>query len=280
MSEQEQQEMSVEEAIAQRVQDAAAGDFGERYYKNEMLKSLDIEEFVPKATNIVQFIQPAFPKGYWGYLCHVHRWIGADNLDFTCLEKGGAGKGPCPICIERDRASARGDDEMKKDYRPSKRYLYWVIDLSEDVTINVDRVKLFQVSEYLFDQELLKRVSRNIAQPGGGVKAEITIISNPKKPFAVSFSKKGEKRGLEFFGFDLQEGTPFADQDFSALPALPDLINYQPQENLKRAVQYGTTRVQSDDPGHSDSDAPVNPEATTASLQDRVAQYKKDQEAS
>lgn len=106
-------------------------------------------------------------KGYDSYVLNywVHYNVGPMEDQFLCLKN--TFRKPCPICEERARIiSEKGwekDPEKKAlagSLKPKQRVMYNVIDLMGES----DEIRLFEVSHYLFEKELLEQAGYDVEE--------------------------------------------------------------------------------------------------------------------
>jgi hypothetical protein len=67
---------------------------------------------------------------HWAYRLFIHYNVGPDKGQYACSQK--MGKGDCPVCEERVRLEAEGDDDGAKKLRPSMTQLVWVVDRNKE----------------------------------------------------------------------------------------------------------------------------------------------------
>jgi hypothetical protein len=120
---------------------------------------------------------------------HVHKNIGASESSVVCL-KNTFGK-PCPICDFANTLKKQGKDDEAKAFKANRRAFYNVQDCK-----NPDTLKVFEVSHYLFEKELIDE-----ARDGGDDEnfVDFADIENGKE---IKFKcTKVSKGGFEFNEF-------------------------------------------------------------------------------
>jgi len=78
-----------------------------------------------------------------------HKGLGPTQRTTVVCPKSTFGK-PCPVCEERDKLIADGQEELADSLKPKKYAAYWVVDkLAEE-----EALKLFDVQWFFFEKEL------------------------------------------------------------------------------------------------------------------------------
>ena len=113
----------------------------------------------------------------------VHRGIGAEERTVVCLQRCFGKR--CPICEERKAAD---DPDVEKELKPTWRSIYNIKEPEGD-----DTIKIFDVSEYLFERELLEEATQG---------DDIVSFSDLEDGASIKFRAKQEKyQGNAFFKF-------------------------------------------------------------------------------
>lgn len=195
--------------------------------------------FSPKAGNHTIRILPYSWKDkkwgkYFGIDVYAHYDIGPDHSSFLCLEKMKIGS--CPLCDERDKAAAAGDDTLAQKLRPNHRVACWVIDRNAQR----DGPMLFLMPHTL-DQEIQKRLADRRT-------GEIYDIDNPEEGYDIDFEREGESLKTKYGGVQFnRKATPLSEDDDEAQGWLdfikenpvPDVLVFQDEDYLRDVVGDG-----------------------------------------
>lgn len=159
------------------------------YKPKKGTNKIDILPFLVSTDKHPQGMKP----GYEDYLLDiwVHGWVGPAEDSFVCLKKT-YGK-PCPIC-EEIAAMLQSESPNKKlinSIKAKRRCYYNVIDLEGDED---DKIKLFEVSHYLFEKELLEEAET--------AEEEVIIFSDLEDGRSIRFrASQDQMEGKEFLKF-------------------------------------------------------------------------------
>lgn len=113
----------------------------------------------------------------------VHGWVGPSDDSFVCLKRT-YGK-PCPICEEMSRLLQEENPNKKQidSLKPKRRCYYNVIDLED--TVSTEKIKLFEVSQFLFEKELLEEAET--------AEDEVVYFSDLEEGRSIRFRASEEK---------------------------------------------------------------------------------------
>lgn len=176
--------------------------FEVEYFKpEEGVNIIDIIPYVVKSTKHPRVKMGKMQVGDEDYVLDlfIHTRVGASNTTVIC-PKGTYGK-PCPICESAESYKKEGKlDEYRR--LKAKRYCYYnVLDRADG-----DKLKIFAVSHFLFEKELIDEAKIN-AENGGFV--DFASIEEGKSiRFRGSPTKIGTVEYLEFKGFQFVDRTP------------------------------------------------------------------------
>jgi hypothetical protein len=135
--------------------------------------------FTPKeGKNKVRILPPTWESPeHWSYEIYIHYGIGADNLSYLCLAR--MKDKDCPVCEERRKAQADGDQDYASTIAARTRYLVWVIDRE-----NESEGPLLWSQPSIMDQELSDR-AYDVST------GEVLEIDNPEEGYDVTFTREG-----------------------------------------------------------------------------------------
>lgn len=158
----------------------------------------------------------------------VHKNVGAGGATVVCLKQT-YGK-PCPICEFRAKLKKEGRDKEADAFKFSRRAIYNVQDIK-----NPEKLKLFDVSHYLFEKELIDEASDG---ENGENFVDFADIENGKQ---INFkSVKVSKGGFEFneyksFSFRDRE-KPLNDSIINEAISLDDILNVLSYEEIEKLL--------------------------------------------
>jgi hypothetical protein len=160
----------------------------------------------------------------------VHRFAGPAENTFVCPLRT-YGK-PCPICEEMKALNEGGGDkdEISK-LRPTRRVFYNLIDLDDDE----EKIKLFEVSHFLFEKELLEAAENE--------EDELVVFSDLEEGRSVSFrTSEKEFSGNSFFEFKSfqfkERDEPYDDEIQEQAHSLDEMLVVADYDTMRKAF-YG-----------------------------------------
>jgi hypothetical protein len=240
-------------ALRKRHDQGQNRQFGDSFYNNDTLAEHGIEVYKARDKgNSVLIVQPNFSldgagqlEEYWGHLFAAHFNMGVNRSRFACPEYTGMYE--CPCCDEWKKAKMNDDEELEKKYRYKMQMAYYVIDLHDnpDTKIAPENVKLWVASEYAIDRELSAACIKRTRKKGEFVDVEV-YITDPAKPYIVTFEKTGSQLSTRYSRFELIEAEPYDLSVFSKLPPIEDVIQYYDTDHMSRVVRLGATEDKAD----------------------------------
>lgn len=164
---------------------SGSGSLNDPYIKES------VSFFTPKENkNRVRILPPTWKDPeHWSYEIYIHYGIGADNLSYLCLAK--MKDKDCPVCDERRKAKADGDQDYASSIAARTRYLVWVIDRE-----NEEEGPLLWSQPSIMDQELSNRVYD--VHTG-----EVLEIDNPEEGYDVTFTREGTGIKTRYIAIDI-----------------------------------------------------------------------------
>jgi len=191
--------------------------------------SIDIIPYIAGADNPhVKEGKPAYILDVW-----IHRRVGLNEDDFICLNK--TYNRPCPICeyqAELIKQRKRSDDPESfddeiKELNPTRRAIYNIV--SHDKKDDPDEVRIWDVSHFLFERELLEAARK---KRGGG----FVLFADPDEGKVISFRQVGEKQQMTFKAFEFEDREDvISDELLERAKCLDELINVPSYEEVKKA---------------------------------------------
>ena len=193
--------------------------------------SIDIIPYIAGANN------PHVKEGKAAYILDVwvHRKVGVNEDDFICLSR--TYNDPCPICEYQNelRKQAKNSDDPEsfdeeiKELNPTRRAIYNIS--SHDKKDDPDDVKIWDVSHYLFEKELLEAAKK---KRGGG----FVLFADPDEGKIVSFRQVGEKKQMTFKAFEFEDRNEvIPDELLEKAQCLDMLIHIPSYEEVQTAFQ-------------------------------------------
>ena len=200
--------MSRMDAIKKEKVYSDRGFEGKTYVDLEALSKMDIASYKAGANeNFVAIVPPLEEDSYFGKRVYVHYDIGVDRSAVLCLSK--MFDKPCPICEERSRLEksegrrGRDDSDIQDEInalRPSVRYLFWIVDMTNDRTKD-EGVQLYDAPKRIN----IEIISLSVNKRTG----ELLDISSVKDGKTLVFIRKGKAmKDTKYSGFELEDRKP------------------------------------------------------------------------
>jgi hypothetical protein len=184
---------------------------------------------VKKGENAIRILPPTWDGAkHYGMDIYTHFSVGPDKATVLCPFKMAEQK--CPVCEARALAEKRGDEEMVKDLRPSKRVLVWVIDRKDE-----DKGPLVWGMPWTLDRDITK-VSRD------RMTGKFYFVDHPEEGFDIYFDKDGEGIGTKYTGVVLARRATTVDEDwikFVQNHPLPDTLLVRDYDEIKDLFDGG-----------------------------------------
>jgi hypothetical protein len=191
--------------------------------------SIDILPYIAGANNPhVKEGKPAYILDVW-----VHRKVGVNEDDYICLSR--TYNEPCPICEYQNelRKTAKNsndpesyDDEIKA-LSPTRRAIYNL--RSWDKKDDPDQAKVWDVSHFLFEKELLENAKK---KRGGG----FVLFADPDEGKIVSFRAVGKDMARKYTAFEFEDRSEvISDEMLDKSRCLDELIRIPTYEEVQKA---------------------------------------------
>jgi hypothetical protein len=203
--------------------------------------------------NVIRILPATWPDPeHYGLDVFEHRFIGADNSNYLCLNKM-RGK-PCPACDEAKELKDAGEDEDSKAVGVQKRVWVYVIDRD-------DKKPVPQIWDMSWAQD------RDISQLTTNERTgNVLLIDNPDDGFDVIVNKKGKGLKTKYVFAIERESSPISDDPdeqkdilrFISENPIPDVLRFEKQEYLEKQLS-GTSKHKDkdlDDDDDDDDDVP------------------------
>lgn len=148
-----------------------------------------ISAFKPaEGDNLIRILPPTWDDpDHYGYDMWMHYQVGADNSSYLCRRAMKYDDGRCPICEEREKAEALGEDEdYVRALKPKKRVGYYLINRDKE-----GEGLLFWAAPWTVD--------RDIATQAVDVRSqEVIPLDDPDDGFDVSIKRSGMNERTEY----------------------------------------------------------------------------------
>ena len=155
--------------------------------------------------NVLRILPPPSDAewGHYGVNIAMHYDIGPDKSAFLCREK--MLQEPCPICEERIRASAAGEDDFADSMKPGFRTAIYIIDRNQEGKGPM----LWNVSGGLD-----KDITKLCIDPGTG---EVLPVDDPNDGYDLSFVRTGQGLKTKYDGVQFsRKPSPLSDDNDAA----------------------------------------------------------------
>ena len=140
-----------------------------------------------KGENAIRILPPTWEGAtHYGMDVHTHFGVGPDKATVLCPYRMVNER--CPICEARSLAEKRGDDDLSKELRSSRRVLVWLIDRKDE-----DKGPVIWGMPWTLDAAITK-VSKDRTT------GKFYHIDSPEEGFDVYFDRDGEGIGTKYTG--------------------------------------------------------------------------------
>ncbi len=164
----------------------------------------DVQFFTPKVgeNNIRILPPPPEKRDEWrsyGVTLYVHYGIGADEAAYLCLDKM---KGEaCPVCEERSRAKAAGEEELTNDLRATTRIAVYLVDRDQE-----GKGPLIWNMPQTIDADIC---GRSVDKKTG----EVYAVDDPTAGYDVSFIREGQSMTTKYKSIDIARRSSSLSED-------------------------------------------------------------------
>jgi len=201
---------------------------GSLYYlpdEQTLQDQYDVKYFKPKAGSIYLGILPrveeaAFYKEVW-----VHYTVGPNKNSFLCPERMNNEK--CPVCDYRRTLEKDGeDDEVLRDYRPSKRNLFWITNMKDKRTL--------AEGPMLYDAAtgIILGIAGIVVNDRTGEILYDVVEDN----INIVFKRIGEGFNTKYGGFKTEDRELKIPDDYYDLPSIDELLIKPDINEMSKAV--------------------------------------------
>ena len=165
---------------------------------------------------------------HWALPLWIHYSIGPDNASYACPSKMSQGEDPCPICEERLRLSAAGQEDAAKELKPGLTQIVWVIDRNEEH----EGPKIYRMPAQKIESAICA-VSRD-EETGASLK-----IDHPEEGYDVTFMRKGMGRtSTSYTGVQVVRSSSPLSRDEDEIDEWIDYIMSNPLPSTVQVYDY------------------------------------------
>ena len=201
--------------------------------------------------------EPDYKMDIW-----THRMVGPNDATVLCLKKT-MGK-PCPICEQSDALRKAGKEKEAGALKPSRRCFYNI----EDVKNSPGEVMVFEVSHFLFENELIEEAKND----DDGSFVDFADANTGKEiKFRVQKITRGGFEFNEFKSFSFVERDEPLDDDLLSQVIAFDTILTIPSYEEVQAILFGANDDEDEDDEKSSkktNKAPEKSEKKKAAAED------------
>jgi hypothetical protein len=184
---------------------------------------------VKKGENAVRILPPTWDGAkHYGMDVYTHFGVGPDKATVLCPLK--MAEQPCPVCEARMLAEKRGDEDLVKELRASKRVLVWVIDRKDE-----DKGPVVWGMPWTLDRDITK-VSRDRTT------GKFYFVDHHEEGFDVYFDKDGEGIATKYTGVQLARRATSVDPnwlEYVQAHPLPETLLVRDYDEIKQLFEGG-----------------------------------------
>lgn len=170
--------------VKDRAKSLGGGDF-------DKICKPEVQMFTPNdGDNVIRILPPTWEKPeHYGLDLWLHYKVGPDEQTYLCLNKMNGED--CPVCEERRKAVADGDEDYADQLKPKQRVLIALIDRENEK----DGVQVWSMP-WGVDKDLL---SRSVDKKTG----EVLALDDPENGYDVEFERTGQGIKTKYIGLAL-----------------------------------------------------------------------------
>jgi hypothetical protein len=203
------------------------GNVNWNYVDKVKLARLGINQYITKkGTNFIRIVTSK-SAGLFGVNIFKHSKIGVDNKTFICTEK--MYKKPCPVCElykDIEKKFGRKDERLKALYS-ARRYLYYVVDVTDEKTMS-EGVKWFDCPASIRDD--MFALSYEPKNP-----KNVIDVSDPVHGRDIRFIRN-DRETTDYNGVVLIESSPIPESWYTDLPDYDSILIVPTYDEVKEAV--------------------------------------------
>ena len=204
-----------------------------------------------KGENWIRILPPAWEHArHYGFDVYLHYGIGPDFTAFACPAR--MNNQPCPICDERQRLSALGQEEPANELRATFRLMTYIVDRKEP-----DKGAQIWMMPMTIDREL-------IALCQDSRTGEVLWLDDPENGYDIEFTRTGEGITTKYTGIRIARSpSPVNDPgalDYIAAHPLPECVVMTDAATMAKTLEgtkFGEERNASRNPAQPAATAPA-----------------------
>jgi hypothetical protein len=236
-----EEEMRIEqerqEAMEREYTKSSGGNYF-NYVDTAKLEREGITQWKPTlGPNSIRIVYPPLRSGYFGMEIFKHSNVGVNRKAFICKRR--MFDEPCPICEFADQLRKMDPSDSRiKELQPSRRYLFFVVDISSEEEEKKGR-RWFDCPVTLFNE--IKSRSKRRRRRGDTAEDEASFlkyinVSHPTDGRDIDFEQVKESGKYSYTGCELVEGPAVPESWYKDLPEFRDILKESDEEEMLDAV--------------------------------------------
>lgn len=229
-------EQARQEAMEKEYTKSAGGNYFS-YVDTAKLEREGITQWKPSVgPSAIRIVYPPDRAGYFGLEIFKHSNVGVNRKTFICKRR--MFDEPCPVCEFQDQLrKADSSDPRVKELNPSRRYLFFVVDISSPEEEKKGR-RWFDCPVTLFNE--IKSRSKNRRRRGDEESdtpfLKYVNVSHPTGGRDIEFEQTKEQGKYDYTGCDLREGPDVPKSWYTDLPEFKEILKLSGEEEMLDAV--------------------------------------------
>jgi len=225
-------------ALKEAYSNTESGAFGDWYLlSDDELSEMGLGRYVPSGGDCFVAILPRTEDPVFFKEIFVHYDMGVDKSAYLCPNK--MFHKNCPICnYAKELENAGEDREVVRQYWPVRRFLFWVVDVESEETIDKG-VCIYDAPKAILDG--IKGVTTDKRT------GEIIDISDPVEHLNLVFTRQGKGIATRYVEFGTEERKFDFPESFYDLPPMDDILVEPDVEKMNACLGVGAVSVDRSD---------------------------------
>jgi len=185
------------------------------------------ETFKATESNWIRILPPTWKNPeHYGLPIYVHFGVGPDAGTILCEQRSGNTK--CPICEAQARAEIKGEEDLAKEYKPTRRILIWLIDRNDKEKESEKLPKLWAMPQTL-DQQISSICKDRRT-------GELYQIDHPDSGYDVTFDVTGKRPMIKYVAPQIDRNPSSVEDvylDYVSKYPLPEVIRHRSTEEVR-----------------------------------------------
>jgi len=237
MTDEEMQiEQTRQEAMEREYNKSSGGNYF-NYVDTGKLEREGITQWKPVlGPSSIRIVYPPLRPGYFGIEIFKHGNVGVNRKTFICKRR--MFDEPCPICEFADQLRKMDPSDPRiKELNPSRRYLFFVVDISSSEEEKKGR-RWFDCPVTLFNEikSRSKRKRRRGQEEDEQNFLKYINVSHPTEGRDIEFEQVKEKGKYSYTGCSLIAGPAVPESWYLDLPEFKDILKISDEEEMLDAV--------------------------------------------